>query len=59
MTEKLRGVNVDSFEIGFLRSSLLHVPCVVNLSALINTKKEKQSRFFIIIHEPHNGDLKI
>ena len=44
---------MDSFEIGFLPSSFLHVPCVVNLSALINTKKEKlvkQSRFFLLLY---------
>ena len=51
MTEKLRDVNVDGFEIG--GSSFLHVPCVVNLSALINTKKEKlvkQTRFFLLLY---------
>ena len=41
VTEKLRAVNVDSFEIGFSGSSFLHVPCAVNLSALINTKTRK------------------
>ena len=42
---------MDSFEIGGF--SFLHVPCVVNLSALINTKKEKlvkQTRFFLLLY---------
>ena len=51
---------MDISEIAFLGSSFLHVPCVVNLSALINTKTRKAVKvLFIIIHKPHNSDLKI